>query len=432
MAKRPEGNLFQPSTAEASRRASISQSFDKLWSQLFTSPIHLDSALSKLSPRLKSILAQTVPVILLRPVSTAEAVGVGVPPGEPWALDAAGKGRWRAAAKVMERLWEKSSSGGVPASPVREDFPPALLEEWEGDWGAATTDALVAALATEPPLTLRAARKLGAAGLLESLTSGSKLPVKATLSQYAPTAVRLSGYVPVMGLERYERGEFEIQDEGSQVMAHFALWPEAFAPLLQSAPGPCVQRTSSPETQGKLGALQVVDACAGAGGKSLALADLLQGKGRVYSYDVSEKKLAALRRRAKRAHVTNIQTVQVQEELESATVSRFAGSADIVLVDAPCSGWGVLRRNPDIKWRQAAGALERLPALQLRLLREYSALVRPGGRLVYGLCTFRKAETLGVVERFLSEQPGFQAGPGGFFGPGPSDGFFMQSFIRHA
>jgi 16S rRNA (cytosine967-C5)-methyltransferase len=175
----------------------------------------------------------------------------------------------------------------------------------------------------------------------------------------------------------------------------------------------------------------VVDACAGAGGKSLALADLMRGQGRLFSYDISAPKLQALRRRATRAGVNNVQAVQVVEGAELQSLAQFEKSADRVLVDAPCSGWGVLRRNPDIKWRQSAEALQRFPALQLRLLEAYSTLVAPGGTLVFGTCTFRKAETTEVVEKFLQKHgSSFCKGPGGFLGPGSSDGFFMQSFQR--
>ena len=118
------------------------------------------------------------------------------------------------------------------------------------------------------------------------------------------------------------------------------------------------------------------------------------------------------------------------EGAEEAHVERFKESADIVLVDAPCSGWGVLRRNPDIKWRQGKDVLDRMPKIQTRLLDVYSRLVAPGGRLVFGVCTFRMAETRDIVDSFLSSHPEFVAQEGGFLGPGPCDGFFMQSFKK--
>ena len=173
-----------------------------------------------------------------------------------------------------------------------------------------------------------------------------------------------------------------------------------------------------------------MDACAGAGGKSLAFADAMRGKGRVFAYDTSPRKLQALRRRATRAGVRNIQAVVLESGSEQKSISKFKKTANIVLVDAPCSGWGVLRRNPDIKWRQEADSLARMPEIQGHVLSTYSELVAPGGRMVFGVCTFRKAETIEVVDRFLKEHPEFEKGPGGYLGPGPTDGFFMQAMTR--
>jgi 16S rRNA (cytosine967-C5)-methyltransferase len=262
------------------------------------------------------------------------------------------------------------------------------------------------------------------------LTKGSRLPVKAQLSNLSPLGVRLSGYTPVLGTDLYKKGAFEIQDEGSQLMALFALWPELYAPFLQAKPGKTKNLSRLPAVPTDTQAWTVVDACAGAGGKSLAMSDALKGKGRVFAYDISATKLQALRRRSTQAGLNNIQAVALKEGEEAQTIDKFKRRAHVVLVDAPCSGWGVLRRNPDIKWRQEPAALERMPQIQLRLLSQYASLVAGEGRLVYGVCTFRKEETTGVVARFLEENPDFVAGPGGYVGPGPCDGFFMQSFVR--
>jgi 16S rRNA (cytosine967-C5)-methyltransferase len=162
------------------------------------------------------------------------------------------------------------------------------------------------------------------------------------------------------------------------------------------------------------------------------MADVLKGRGRIFAYDVSAKKLQALTRRMTRAGLNNIQTIVLEEGKESEKLAKFKESADLVLVDSPCSGWGVLRRNPDIKWRQDAQSLERMPQIQKRLLQEYSHLVAPGGRLVYGVCSFRQAETTQIVESFLRENSHFDSIEGGYFGPGPCDGFFMQAFVRKA
>jgi 16S rRNA C967 or C1407 C5-methylase (RsmB/RsmF family) len=416
-------------TSEA-KRQSILNAFGEVWGSLFASPIHLDSALSKQPPHRKGVLAQLLPRILLRPASQAEAVGVGVGPGEPWELDRLALGRWRASALTAEKLYESMSSGVEEVEPVAGDFPPTMIDEWEREWGKEGARHLVSTLGREAPLSLRVTRELAPADLLKQFRAQGDLPVTAGPSDFCPTGLRLGGYVPLFGTKAYQSGHFEIQDEGSQLMAWFALWPELFASLLSEAPGQVKLPDAMPTLPTKVQAWTVVDACAGAGGKTLALGDALGGKGRIYSYDISETKLLALRRRAKRAGLNNFQAVKVEEGAEDKVVARFRRRADVVLVDAPCSGWGVLRRNPDIKWRQDRAVLERMPEIQSRLLKAYSELVAPGGTLVFGVCTFRKAETRQVVEKFLAASKDFEKGPGGYLGPGPCDGFFMQSFRR--
>lgn len=419
---------------EHTRATTVVDAFSRLWTQLFSEPVHLDSALSKQTPSLKVLLAQIVPVILMRPASMAEGMGVGIPAGEPWNLSQEKLRGWKPARQLAERMYESMSSGIPGSAAIAEDFPPNMVDEWKTSFGSEVADELTSVLGQDAPLSLRASHKIGAKKLLKELTEGGRLPVRASVSDFVTTGVRLSGYAQVLRSELYDSGMFEIQDEGSQVMALFALWPERFAPLLQDAPGP----VKIPEGKATwLEALPelppawtVVDACAGAGGKSLAFADALRGRGRIFSYDTSEKKLQALRRRATRAGYNNIKTLPLKQGSEVEAISKFRAQADVVLVDAPCSGWGVLRRNPDIKWRQSPDVLERMPGIQLRLLSQYSSLVKPGGRLVFGVCTFRHDETRAVVEKFLAEHPEFEPRDGGYLGPGPCDGFFMQGFAR--
>jgi 16S rRNA (cytosine967-C5)-methyltransferase len=314
-----------------------------------------------------------------------------------------------------------------------EDFPPAMRSEFSSDWQNEGAARIFQRLTTAAPLSLRFSRRVDRDELVSRWRSSGKFPVRITLSSLSPWGVLLEGYTPVFRTPEYERGDFEIQDEGSQVMAAFTLWPEEVAPLLSDSPAELkVQGGALALLKASVPASwKVVDACAGAGGKSLALADLMKGQGRIFSYDISATKLQALRRRASHAGVTNIQAIPVTEGQESESLMRFEKTADRVLVDAPCSGWGVLRRNPDIKWRQSSAALSRFPEIQLRLLEAYSQLTKPGGVLVYGTCTFRKAETTAVVHQFLERNGAqFSKGPGGFLGPGSSDGFFMQSFTR--
>jgi 16S rRNA C967 or C1407 C5-methylase (RsmB/RsmF family) len=413
------------------KTGAVVKAFTEMWTHLFSSPVHLDSALSKQSASVKSILAQILPSILLRPASLAEALGIGVQAGEPWSLDQNQLGQWRPALLMSERIYEMMVQGPPQVDPVRDDFPAAMVDEWQATWGTETLHELVDTLGREAPLSLRASRKFGPQAVLAGLSVNGKLPVRAELSNLVPLGVRLSGYAPVLGTELYDQGAFEIQDEGSQFMALFALWPERYGALLKDHPGKVkkLDLPAPPPPKDTL-AWTVIDTCAGAGGKTLALSDALKGKGRVYAYDTSKIKLQALRRRATRAGLNNIQAVQVVEGNESDVVKRFRSTAQVVLVDAPCSGWGVLRRNPDIKWRQGSDVLTRMPLIQSRLLSEYSHLVAPGGRLVFGVCTFRKAETVDVVREFLKNHPEFKAQDGGFLGPGPCDGFFMQSFIK--
>lgn len=415
------------------KSAEVLKKFGETWENLFNSPVHLDSALSKVSPSVKTILAQILPAILLRPASLAEALGVGMPASEPWVLERKRIGTWRPARLMAERIYELMSQKLPETQALHADFPPEMILEWQQSWGDEVVSELVETLSTEPPLSLRASCRWGAEGLLKRLTEGRRLPVQAKLSDISPFGVRLSGYAPILGTEWYRKGAFEIQDEGSQVMALFTLWPEQFGALLSSRPGRAGKLKLSVEGLNvvpKIVPKIVIDACAGAGGKSLAMADALKGKGRVFAYDTSEKKLQALRRRMVRAELNNIQAVLVKEGCELEVTDRFKDTAQAVLVDAPCSGWGVLRRNPDIKWRQTQDVLDRMPQIQFRLLSHYATLVAPAGRLVYGVCTFRFAETREVVARFLKENPHFEAREGGYLGPGPCDGFFMQSFVR--
>jgi 16S rRNA (cytosine967-C5)-methyltransferase len=173
----------------------------------------------------------------------------------------------------------------------------------------------------------------------------------------------------------------EVQDEGSQLLA----W------LLAPRRGE-----------------MVADYCAGAGGKTLAIAMLMRGTGRIYAMDVSAKRLGAMATRAARAQVTNIHTIALSGE-QDARAKRLAGKIDRVLVDAPCSGFGTLRRNPDLKWRNGPEAVQQLREKQLRILEAASRLLKPGGRLVYATCSILTEENEAIVDAFLERHAGFAA-----------------------
>jgi 16S rRNA (cytosine967-C5)-methyltransferase len=180
-------------------------------------------------------------------------------------------------------------------------------------------------------------------------------------------------------LSAFRDGLFEVMDEGSQLVAD----------LVAPPPGG-----------------RVVDACAGAGGKTLAIGAALGGKGRMLALDTDGKKLEELRRRARRAGLTNVEAKQVGDGPLA-----VKGQFDRVLVDAPCSGLGTLRRNPEARWRLTRATVESFPAQQVALLVTYAPLVAVGGRLIYATCTVARAENDLVIERFLAERDDFVAVP---------------------
>ncbi len=193
----------------------------------------------------------------------------------------------------------------------------------------------------------------------------------------APDALVLEKRQNVFRTEAFKNGLFEVQDAGSQ----------AIAPFLEVKPG-----------------MRVIDSCAGAGGKTLHLAALMQNKGRIVALDVEPRKLEELRRRARRAGVAIIET----KAIESAkTIKRLQGSADRLLLDVPCSGLGTLRRNPDAKWKLDAEFIERVKKIQAEILVSHSRMLKPGGRMVYATCSILPSENEQQVQAFLASHPGF-------------------------
>jgi 16S rRNA (cytosine967-C5)-methyltransferase len=154
----------------------------------------------------------------------------------------------------------------------------------------------------------------------------------------------------------------------------------------------------------------VVDFCAGAGGKTLALGAQMRNTGRLYAFDVSGHRLAALKPRLARSGLSNVYPVQIAHERDD-RVKRLAGKIDRVLVDAPCTGLGTLRRNPDLKSRQDEAALAELAAKQRSILASAGSLVKPGGRLVYGTCSLLSEENEDIVRDFLAAHPDFELVP---------------------
>jgi 16S rRNA (cytosine967-C5)-methyltransferase len=285
-----------------------------------------------------------------------------------------------AAVHPREERWSEAVRASVP------DWLHARgLEELRTSW-VPTIDAL-----NRPaPLFLRTnTLRTDAAALAVALAEEgfSAAPVTGH-----PEALRVTARRDVFRLRAFREGWFEVQDVHSQ----------RIAPLLGVEPG-----------------MRVVDACAGSGGKSLHLAALMRNKGRSIALDTAEWKLAELRRRAARAGVDNLEARVIDDPR---ALKRLHSTADRVLVDVPCSGLGVLRRNPDTKWKLGPGDLERLRALQAQLLLEYSRLVRPGGKVVYATCSVLPSENERQIDAFLAAQPGWSLEEELRLPPGEHDG----------
>lgn len=197
---------------------------------------------------------------------------------------------------------------------------------------------------------------------------------------FAPHGIRFPNKPALNKHPLFLDGTLEVQDEGSQLLAQLV--------------------------NAKRGEM-VVDFCAGAGGKTLAIGAQMANKGRIYAFDVSEKRLANLKPRMTRAGLTNITPERIQSESDP-RIARLHGKADRVLVDAPCSGLGTLRRNPDLKYRQSHETVAKLIEQQRRILQAASELVRDGGRLVYATCSILNAENQAQVDFFLQHHPQFE------------------------
>jgi 16S rRNA (cytosine967-C5)-methyltransferase len=245
---------------------------------------------------------------------------------------------------------------------------------------------LVQALTESAPLDLRVnILKAGREEVLASLRAATRehAPIDVQPTRFSPEGVRL---LEKPGLARwavYRDGLIEVQDEGSQLIA----------------------RLVAPR-RGEM----VVDFCAGAGGKTLALGSLMRSSGRIYAFDIHAKRLAGFAPRLKRSGLSNVHPAAIHSENDP-KVKRLAGKIDRVLVDAPCSGSGTLRRNPDLKWRFDEAELARVNAVQGNVLRAAARLVKPGGRLVYATCSLLALENQQVIEQFLGENAQFEAVP---------------------
>lgn len=307
-------------------------------------------------------------------------------------------------------LFDGSAHGPAPVAPGETAAPAGLVPTWLAGKLGHLDDAQRGGLLGRAPLDLRVNRlKTGRAAVLAELPGAEPMPD-------VPDGLRLAESVAMEGHPLFLSGAVEVQDKASQLVAL----------ACGVAPG-----------------MTVVDLCAGAGGKSLALAAAMGNEGRLVACDTDRARLSRLAPRAQRAGAT-VETRLLDPGREMDTLADLAGAADVVLVDAPCSGSGTWRRNPEARWRFTPERLDRLNALQGRVLELGSALVRPGGHLVYAVCSVLREEGEGRVLPFLGGEgnpwhaaplpfdAGKPAGPGRRLTPADdgTDGFFVARLIR--
>jgi len=286
--------------------------------------------------------------------------------------------------KPADRAWLATVSGGdaAPAS-VAADLPEWAWARMAAARGEQWALAFGRAMQQAAPLDLRVnTHRLRREEAMAALQASG---VECAATPLSPLGIRLTRKIALQEHHLFRDGSIEVQDEGSQLLG-----------LLVGA------------RRGE----RVGDLCAGAGGKTLLLASQMRDSGQVYAMDVSEKRLAQLSPRLKRAGMSNVQPQRIESESD-ARLDKLAGKLDRVLVDAPCSGLGTLRRNPDLKFRVSEVALAELTTKQGRILAAASRLVKPGGVLVYGTCSPLVEENRQIVDSFLATHPDFRIEPAG-------------------
>lgn len=326
----------------------------------------------------RAFIAETVFAVLRRKRSLEAAAGSATP--HDLAIAALVR-VFGLSARALERdtalvaRVKQTSPRDLPAA-VQADLPDWLWERLAAACGETEAVLIAQGLLGAAPLDLRV--NLAKLTREEAL---ARLGDDAAPTPLSPAGIRLKGKPAINRHALYLDGSVEVQDEGSQVLAYLV------APR-----------------RGEM----VADFCAGAGGKTLALSMLMHGTGRVYAMDVSQKRLRELSPRATRAGISNVHPIVLAGEGD-VRAKRLTGKLDRVLVDAPCSGFGTLRRNPDLKWRHGEAAIAELAAKQARILNAAAKLVKPGGRLVYATCSILPDENEAVADAFAAAHPEFQA-----------------------
>ncbi len=272
------------------------------------------------------------------------------------------------------------SLGELPLA-ARLELPDWVVEKLSASLSEAELVALARGLNEPAPLDLRVNTLLAKReDVLSELAADA---IAAEPTPYSPLGVRVRGKPAINRHPLFVRGAVEVQDESSQLLGFLV------APRRHDL---------------------VVDFCAGAGGKTLLLGALMHSHGRIYAFDVSAARLARLKPRLKRSGLSNVHPQVIGSE-NDARVKRLAGKIDRAVVDAPCSGLGTLRRNPDLKWRQSPQSVTELTLKQAAILRAAARLIKPGGRLVYATCSILREENEDIIGRFMEEHAHFRSVP---------------------
>ncbi len=287
------------------------------------------------------------------------------------------------ALNAAEAIWLgafKSRQHAALPQAVAADLPDWLWEKLGTALGAAERAALVQAWQSPASFDLRVnPLKTTREEALSALAADGHA---ATATPYSPLGIRLEGHPQLAKFPWFVDGRLEVQDEGSQLIGYLV------APR-----------------RGEM----VADFCAGAGGKTLLLGALMRSSGRLYAFDTVDKRLARLKPRLARSGLSNVHPQVLSSERDT-KVKRLAGKLDRVLVDAPCTGFGTLRRNPDLKWRHGERDLAELTVKQAAILASAATLVKPGGRVVYATCSVLPDENDAIVDAFLAVHPAFTRG----------------------
>ena len=335
-----------------------------------------------LGPRERATLAETVYTVLRKKLLFDHMAPSGSGPKERRLAILGFHGPrdfLKSALTDQERNWLDQCDSINPADLMerhRHNLPEWLVQPLKDQLGDGFWP-LVDTLSQSAPLDLRVnALTAKRADVQKELKQAG---IAAVPTPYSPWGLRIEGKPPLARLDAFVRGAIEVQDEGSQLLA-----------LLLDA---------------KRGEM-VVDFCAGAGGKTLAIGACMRNTGRLYAFDTSAHRLDALKPRLARSGLSNVHPAAIAHERDD-RVKRLAGKIDRVLVDAPCSGLGTLRRNPDLKWRQSPKSVEELVAKQTAILQSAARLLKPGGRLVYATCSVLPQENESIAQAFTAANPDF-------------------------